>query len=134
MNKDLIKQQLQANRDNPLKVQEVVETINVGTPVRISKAGLEFHTHMVVIRHPESGRCAVVQYRGKLPRKFNLAENINTHPMKSICCEGRTASVVEDAIDTWAMYKHYHVNAYQFILVYCLTRGVDLVELGIVDL
>ena len=133
MNKDLIKQQLQQNRDNPLNVKEVVERADVGTPIRIAKNGTKFYPHMVVIRH-ESGKCAVVQYRGMLPRKFDLKEDYQDNVMKSVLVGGKVANTVEDGIDTWFEYKHYHINAYQFVLVYCLARGVDLVQLGIIDL
>jgi hypothetical protein len=134
MNKDLIKQQLQANRDNPLNVKEVIETVEVGTPIRIAKDGIEFYPHMVVIRHEESGKCAVVQYRGKLPKKFDLSGNNTSNVSKSILISKASADIIEDAIDTWFNYLHYHVNAYQFVLVYCLTRGLDLIETGIIDL
>ena len=134
MNKDFIKQQLQANRDNPLNVKEVIETVEVGTPIRIAKDGTEFYPHMVVIRHEESGKCVVVQYRGKLPKKFDLRKDYQDNVVKSVRVDSNIANIVEDGVDTWFDYKHYHVNAYQFILVYCLTRGVDLVKLNIIDL
>ncbi len=131
VDKQEILQQLQRNRKNPTIVEDV-QPITLGMPVQIAKEGGNFFRHMMVVRGED--RFAILQYSGELPLKLDMTESHKTDTKKVDLVSKNVADIVEDAIDTWLDYKHYHLPAYTFIVSYCLVKGIDLIEMGVFEL
>lgn len=132
LDKEEIKKMLQQNRDNPSVKKENWTTVQVGIPVQVAKKGSVFYENLIVVRN-ENGKWAIVQYNDRLPKVFDLSKDSKDNTIKVSLVNRITADIVEDAIDTWMQYQHYHINAYNFIMVYCLVKGVDLVRSEILE-
>lgn len=130
-------QQLEENRKNKIKIKDTSsdekEEIKYGTSVQIGVEGGAFFENLIIVR--KSGRTVVAQYSGKsLPRvEFDKGNYVSERVKVNHVTENIAISI-EDAIDTWNHYSHYHIPAYNFLMVYCLTKGVDLVDMAIIDL
>lgn len=105
------------------------EKYEVGNDIRIGKEGGMFYEHFTTIRYAE-GRRGVLQYNGKFP---NLREPLDLNNTKFDLVSDEVLNIIEDAVDSYLKYKHYHLNAYDFLVTYCLVKGVDLVECLILE-
>jgi len=131
VDKQEILRQLQCNRNNPTVVEDV-QPVTLGMPIQIAEKDGSFLSHMMVVRGED--KFAILQYSGELSLKLDMSESHKTDNKKIDLVSKIVADIVEDAIDTWFDYKHYHLPAYSFIVTYCLVKGVDLIEMGVFEL
>ncbi|ADX87936.1 TPA: hypothetical protein PFD71_003150 [Vibrio cholerae] len=132
IDKDII-EQLNKARQNPIRTVEVTREIIWDESVQFAKEGNE-HFFEKLSLCQEEGRYAVVQYDGGFPMMIDMRKNNESDKMKVTIVDKHVYDIIMDAIETYRLYTHYYVNAYEFVLVYCLTRHIDLVEYGIIDL
>lgn len=129
--KSEILRQMKRNRNNPTIVEDI-QPITLGMPVQVSEVDGNFFSHMVVVRG--ESKSAILQYSGEIPLKLDMSESHKTNSKKVDLVSKQVVDIVEDAIDAWVDYKHYHLPAYTFIVSYCLVKGVDLIEMRVFEL
>lgn len=133
MNKNEIIRQLNEARANPCKTVEVTREIVWEESVQIAKEGNPDFFSKLSMCNGE-GRYAVVQHNGSLPRMLDMTKDNTTPIMKVSLVDKYVYGIIMDAIETYRIYSKYYINAYEFVIVYCLTRNIDLIELNIIDL
>lgn len=119
-----------AERSKKIFYKKLTEKYEVGREITIGKKGGAFFEKINTIRY-EEGRRIILQYNGKFP---NIHLPIHPQEGKVDIVDDHTLNIIEDAIDSFSKCKHYHLNSYDFIVTYCLVKGVDLIEMGIIDL
>ncbi|CAH9011919.1 hypothetical protein VP501E541_P0017 [Vibrio phage 501E54-1] len=123
-----MKAKLRESMENPL-VKVIREKCEFGSDISIGKKDGVFYERITTLRY-EHGRRLVLQYNGKMP---NLRKPIYEHEGKVSEVTEQELNVIEDAIDSYLYYQNYHLNPYDFLVTYCLVKGLDLIEMDILD-
>ncbi|CAH9011786.1 hypothetical protein VP424E501_P0017 [Vibrio phage 424E50-1] len=123
-----VKAKLKKSMENP-KTKVIREKCEFGNDIAIGKKGGVFYERMVTLRY-EYGRRLVLQYNGKMP---NLRKPIYEEQGKVSEVTDEQLNIIEDAIDSYLQYQEYHLNPYDFLVTYCLVKGIDLIKMDILE-
>lgn len=76
----------------------------------------------------------VVQYNKLKPNGRQVIDGSKRGYWKVTPVNKVTSDTIKDAISYYDKHQHYYINSYTSLVVYCLLKGVDLVEDGVISL
>lgn len=108
-----------------------INTQHLGTIQVASKGGINFYPFLSLMC--VNSRHYLVQYKEHIPSGREVLYN-TCDSFKSNKVADSVANKFMDAVDSWELYKGYHLNPYTFLVTYLLIKDVDLVKEGVFDI
>lgn len=108
-----------------------INTQHLGTIQVASEEGVNFYPLLSLMC--VNNRHYLVQYKEHIPSGREVLYN-HRGSFKSNKVTDSAANKFMDAVDSWELYKGYHLNTYTFLVTYLLVKGVDLVKESVFDI
>ena len=136
---DLLKT-FEPRRITPTKY--VRQSVFISKKVKVAKGDVHYQNIATVIEGGKGEESFyIVQYRDDYfphPAKFVKSTFIeNNFKINFMLPTGKEVfDIVDEVLTLWYDYPQYHdqLNPYTFLVATCLAKGVDLIDLGILDL